>query len=86
MKRLAVPISDPELEAFVRDLVASGTYANPSDYVASLISADRRQRAKAKLESLLLTGLKDERSEVTDKDWDDMRQQYDKRHARRKKK
>ena len=59
-------------------------HGNPGDYIAALIEDDRRRRAKARLESLLLEGLQSEAIEMTDKDWDEMRQQYDERHARSK--
>jgi antitoxin ParD1/3/4 len=82
MKPFAIPIADPTLETFVRDLVATGAYANPGDYIAALIEDDRRRRAKAKLEALLLEGLQSKATEMTDKDWDKLRQHYDERHAR----
>jgi len=73
MSPLAVPISDPQLQAFVSDVVASGAFADPGEYVAALIEEDRRRRAKAKLESLLLEGLEEESTEIGDTDWDEMR-------------
>jgi antitoxin ParD1/3/4 len=83
MNNLAIPIADPKLQAFVADLVASGAVTDPSAYVAALIEDDRRRRAKAQLESMLLDGLKEEATELTAKDWDEMRKSYDERHARR---
>jgi Arc/MetJ-type ribon-helix-helix transcriptional regulator len=80
MNPVAVPIADPQLQAFVSDVVASGAFANPGEYIAALIEEDRRRRAKAKLEALLLESLQEEPTEVADKDWDEMRQQYDERH------
>jgi len=51
-------ISLPEgLKSFVRDQVATGAYANPSDYVRDLIRADRQRVEAEQLERLLLEGL-----------------------------
>lgn len=51
-------ISLPEgLKKFVRERVATGAYANPSDYVRDLIRADRERVEEAWLEPLLLEGL-----------------------------
>ena len=38
--------------------------------------------ARQKLKSLLLEGLESEATEMTDNDWDELRRQYDERHAR----
>lgn len=51
-------ISLPEpLKEHVREQVATGSYANPSDYVRALIRADRQRVEEARLECLLLEGL-----------------------------
>jgi len=51
-------ISLPEpLKEHVRAQVATGAYANPSDYVRALIRADRRRVEESELERLLLEGL-----------------------------
>jgi len=51
-------ISLPEpLKDHVRDQVATGNYANPSDYVRALIRADRQRVEEGRLERLLLEGL-----------------------------
>ena len=51
-------ISLPEpLKDHVRKRVATGDYANPSDYVRALIRADRQRVDEARLERMLLEGL-----------------------------
>lgn len=51
-------ISLPEtLKDHVRERVATGAYANPSDYVRALIRADRERAEEERLERLLLEGL-----------------------------
>ena len=53
-----------------------------NEYLLSLIKADRKRRAKARLESLLLEGLEGDQKRFTDKDWDEMLQRYDDRNNR----
>ncbi len=51
-------ISLPEtLKDHVRTQVATGDYANPSDYVRALIRADRQRVEEVRLERILLEGL-----------------------------
>ena len=51
-------ISLPEpLKDHVRAQVATGDYANPSDYVRALIRADRQRIDETRLERMLLKGL-----------------------------
>ena len=51
-------ISLPEpLKDHVRTQVATGDYANPSDYVRALIRADRQRIDETRLERMLLEGL-----------------------------
>jgi Arc/MetJ-type ribon-helix-helix transcriptional regulator len=83
MKPISVPISDPELREFVDGLVASGVYPSAGQYVQSLIEEDRKRRARAKLEKLLLEGLEGEPIEVTPEFWEKMRKEFDERQARR---
>ncbi len=51
-------ISLPQpLKDHVRARVATGDYANPSDYVRALIRADRQRVDETRLEQMLLEGL-----------------------------
>ena len=45
------------LKDHVRAQVATGDYANPSDYVRALIRADRQRVDEVRLERMLLEGL-----------------------------
>ena len=60
-------------QAFVDEQVATGDYSNAADYVAALIEAKAKARAREKLEALLLEGLDSDETEWTEADWDDMR-------------
>ncbi len=51
-------ISLPDLmKAFVEEQVDSGGYGSASEYVRELVRRDQKERAEAKLETLLLQGL-----------------------------
>lgn len=45
------------LEEYVRQQVADGGFASPSDYIQALIQADRARQAQAKLEQRLIEAL-----------------------------
>jgi antitoxin ParD1/3/4 len=51
-------ISLPDLmKAFVEEQVESGGYGSASEYVRELVRRDQKERAQARLETLLLEGL-----------------------------
>jgi antitoxin ParD1/3/4 len=51
-------ISLPDvMKAFVEEQVESGGYGSASEYVRELVRRDQKERAQARLESLLLEGL-----------------------------
>ena len=51
-------ISLPDvMKAFVEEQVDSGGYGSASEYVRELVRRDQKERAEAKLETLLLQGL-----------------------------
>lgn len=83
MEPLTITIPDPAVKAFVDDMVSSGNFTSPGDYVLALIREDRKRRGQARLEALLLEGLQGEPTPLIEADWDDMRWQYDARHIRR---
>ena len=50
-------------------------YSTPSEYVRELIRADKRRRAKEKLDATLVEGLRSGDSiPIDDKFWDDLKQ------------
>jgi antitoxin ParD1/3/4 len=46
------------LKQYIEEQVAGGTYSTPSEYIRELIREDQKRRAKEKIESALLEGLK----------------------------
>jgi antitoxin ParD1/3/4 len=58
------------LKAWIEGQVAEGRYSSASEYVRELIRADEKAKAQAKLEDLLLEGLKGEATEWTEADSD----------------
>ena len=58
----------PDHAAFVDSEVATGDYADASDYVARLIDAQARAQSQARLEEMLLEGLQDEADLWTEQD------------------
>ena len=69
-------VSLPEdLKEYVEAQTKRG-YSTPSKYVRELIRGDQKQRAKEKLEALLLEGLNSGNSiPVDDKFWNDLKQE-----------
>jgi antitoxin ParD1/3/4 len=60
-------------------------YSSVSDYVRALIREDQKREAEDKLEALLLEGLDSgDSKEMTQKDWDDIRQALRKKAAQQK--
>ena len=51
MAKLQVMLPEP-LKEYIDELVAEGTFRDPSDYVRSLIDRDRQARGKAGVEPL----------------------------------
>jgi antitoxin ParD1/3/4 len=78
-----VNISLPDsMKLFLEEQAAKGGYGTTDEYLRALIREAQRREAKAKLEALLLQGLDSgEPTPMTDEDWDEMRRQYDERHA-----
>lgn len=65
---IALPES---LKTFVQERVADGGYSSVSEYVRELIRADQKQRLEARIDALLLEGLKSGAPiEVTPEYWE----------------
>lgn len=79
-------ISLPEqLKDFVDHQVNSGRYSSVSEYVRDLIRADEKQKAREKLETLLMEGIDSgNASAMTRQDWDDIRKEALKQFEARK--
>ena len=67
MEDLRISLSDRQ-QAFVDEQVEAGDYSDPAAYVAALIEAEAKAQAQAKLEALLLEGLRGEATEWTEAD------------------
>lgn len=63
----------PDHAAFVQQEVATGGYADASDYVGRLIDAQARASAQARLEDMLLEGLRGEAEPWTQQDGERLR-------------
>jgi antitoxin ParD1/3/4 len=67
-------ISLPErMKAYVDSQIAEGRYSSASEYVRDLIRDDERRKAEEQLETLLLEGMRGEKSALTKQDFDDIR-------------
>lgn len=74
-----------QLKEFVESQVGSGSYSTVSEYVRELIRDDQRRKAQDKLEALLIEGIQSgEPTEMTRKDWDDIRREAVKQFEKRK--
>ena len=79
---IAVPDS---LKEYVQQQVAQGGYSSASEYIRELIRADQKDRARQALEVEVLRGLESgETQPLTEGDWDAIREEVKKRHAKRK--
>jgi antitoxin ParD1/3/4 len=71
--KLSLPES---LTAFVEQQVASGKYASVEQYLAALIEADQKQKAREHLATLIQEGLDSgPASEMTAQDWEQIRRE-----------
>lgn len=76
MQMKSINISLPEaMRSYVEERVAKGGYGTLSEYFRELVRLDRKRKAQECLENLLLEGLESgEATEMTDSDWEDVRQ------------
>jgi antitoxin ParD1/3/4 len=68
-------VSLPEsLKKYIERQTRQGGYSTPSEYMRDLIRADQRQKARDRVEALLLEGLESgPATEMTEEDWADIR-------------
>lgn len=71
----SINISLPEtMRAYIEEQVAQGGYSSVSEYFRELVRQDQKQRAKERLETMLLEGLNSgDATEMTVQDWEDIR-------------
>lgn len=83
MSTLQIALPD-NVKAVLDERIASGNYADPSDYLCRLIEEDERRRAASRMEASLVTRLEDDRSvEMNETDWGKIREDFKIRYATR---
>ena len=84
MDMTSLNISLPkQMKEFVESQVQQGGYSTPSEYVRALLRAERKRRAEAELDELLLQGLNSgEPIEVTPPFWEAKRRDLQPRKSR----
>jgi antitoxin ParD1/3/4 len=84
MQTMNISLPD-QLKEFVDGQIGGGRYSSVSEYVRDLIRDDEKRKAQERLEALLLEGLRSgEPTEMTRRDWDEIRQEALKRVEARK--
>jgi antitoxin ParD1/3/4 len=81
----SINISLPDtMRAYIEEQVAQGGYSSVSEYFRELVRQDQKQRAKERLETMLLEGLNSgDATEMTTQDWEDIRQAVRERISKR---
>lgn len=82
MESMNISLPDP-LKQFVDAQIASGRYSSASEYMRELIRLDEKRKAQERLEGLLMEGLNSPASEMTVKDWDQLKKRIIERRAKR---
>jgi antitoxin ParD1/3/4 len=78
-------IALPEnMKQYVHEQVAQCGYSSVSEYIRDLIRSDQMEKARRALETEVLAGLgSGDASAMTDHDWQEIRAEIHRRHARR---
>ena len=83
MSTLNISLPDG-MKRYVERQVAREGYSTASEYVRALIREDQKRQSMEKLEAKLIEGLDSgASSELTRKDWEELRAEVVKRHGRR---
>ena len=82
----ALNISFPDsMRKFISEQVAAGGYSTASEYIRQLIREAQKHQTESRLESALIEGLvSGEATDMTTKDWSQLRQQVHARASRSK--
>jgi len=84
MQTMNISLPD-QLKEFVDEQVGSGRYSSVSEYVRDLIRDDEKRKAQGKLEAMLVEGIQSSKpTEMTRKDWADIRKEAVKQFEARK--
>ncbi len=74
MQTMNISLPDP-LKDFVEGQITSGRYSSASEYVRELIRQDEKRKAEERIEAMLLEGLASPETELTRRDFDDIRKE-----------
>jgi antitoxin ParD1/3/4 len=74
MQTMNISLPDP-LKDFVDAQITSGRYSSVSEYVRELIREDEKRKAEERLEAMLLEGLASPETELTRRDFEDIRKE-----------
>lgn len=79
-------ISLPEsMRNYVEEQVAKGDYGSASEYFRELVRLDKKRKAAEGVEAMLLEGLNSTTAtQMSDEDWEDVRQVVRQKLAKRK--
>jgi antitoxin ParD1/3/4 len=84
MQTMNISLPDP-LKDFVDGQITSGRYSSVSEYVRELIRQDEKRKAEERLEAMLLEGLASPETQLTRRDFEDIRKEALSRLKARKK-
>ena len=84
MQTMNISLPDP-LKDFVDAQINSGRYSSVSEYVRELIRSDEKRKAEDRLEAMLLEGMASQETELTRRDFGDIRKDALSRLKARKK-
>jgi antitoxin ParD1/3/4 len=74
MKSINISLPD-SMRTYIEEQVAKGGYSSVSEYFRELVRDDQKRKATEHLEAMLLEGLNSgTATEMTTKDWEDIRQ------------
>lgn len=74
MQTMNISLPEP-LKEFVDTQIAAGRYSSVSEHIRELIREDEKRKAEERLEALLLEGLQGEESELTRRDFEEIRKE-----------
>jgi antitoxin ParD1/3/4 len=74
MQTMNISLPDP-LKDFVDAQIATGRYSSVSEYVRELIREDEKRKAEERLEAMLLEGMASPETELTRRDFEDIRKE-----------
>jgi antitoxin ParD1/3/4 len=85
--RTSMNITLPEtMKAWVDEQVDSGGYGTPSEYIRELVRKEQKRALREEINANLLASVESPASPMTQKDWEEIRQEGKKLAASRKKK